>query len=299
MPSAPPGPSPWPPGQPHSALPLGRPSRPRPGRWPAADGPVPTGSRGRRWGRRRRAGTGLRRRRVRPAAWPAGGGRPRRRGRSVAGRVAAWRVAAGSGAVVVAVVAGLLASWRAPPAGGGGAGTGPAVAVLVLARDLPAGAVPARDDLRTVLLPPTAVPADAIATPPEPEMGLLALAVRRGDVLSGRQFGAGWSRTGSLRAYTLAVGDGVEAGPLAPGDRVDVLAACVPRRAPWSRTHPSCGSSPGQTATLPRSSWASPAPKPSPWPPPGSPAPSPSSRPLLPPLADPDPLPPDDLSPAT
>jgi Flp pilus assembly protein CpaB len=51
------------------------------------------------------------------------------------------------------------------------------------------------------------------------------VAVRRGDVLSGRQFGAGWAPAGDLRAYTLPVGDGVEAGPLAPGDRVDVLAA--------------------------------------------------------------------------
>ena len=150
-----------------------------------------------------------------------------------------WRVAAGVGAVVLAVVAGVLAGRPGP----GGQATAPSgVAVLVLARDLPAGAVPAGTDLRTVLLPAPAVPADAVppATVPGAEaagavgggavgggaaVGPLALAVRRGDVLTGRQLGAGWAPAGALRAYSLPVGDGVEAGPLAPGDRVDVLTA--------------------------------------------------------------------------
>jgi Flp pilus assembly protein CpaB len=154
-----------------------------------------------------------------------------------------WRVVAGVGAVVLAVVAGVLAGR---PGGGQGVATG--VAVLVLARDLPAGAVPAGDDLRVVLLPATAVPADAVppaapraaaaragstapGAPAAPgaagggaTAGPLAVAVRRGDVLTGRQLGAGWASAGGLRAYTLPVGDGVEVGPLAPGDRVDVLA---------------------------------------------------------------------------
>jgi Flp pilus assembly protein CpaB len=115
----------------------------------------------------------------------------------------------------------------------------------VIARDLPAGAVPTGDDLRMVLLPATAVPADAVppaaphgaaragstapGAPAAPgaagaTVGPLAVAVRRGDVLTGRQLGAGWASAGGLRAYTLPVGDGVEVGPLAPGDRVDVLA---------------------------------------------------------------------------
>jgi Flp pilus assembly protein CpaB len=158
---------------------------------------------------------------------------------------------AGVGAVVLAVVAGVLAGR--PGGGQGVAASG--VAVLVLARDLPAGAVPAGADLRTVLLPATAVPADAVPpaaatgtttapgaataregpTVPGPPaapgaagggaaVGPLAVAVRRGDVLTGRQLGAGWASAGGLRAYTLPVGDGVEVGPLAPGDRVDVLA---------------------------------------------------------------------------
>ena len=119
-----------------------------------------------------------------------------------------WRVAAGVGAVVLAVVAGVLAGRPGP---GAQATAASGVAVLVLARDLPAGAVPAD------AVPPAAVPGAAV--------GPLALAVRRGDVLTGRQLGAGWAPAGALRAYSLPVGDGVEAGPLAPGDRVDVLTA--------------------------------------------------------------------------
>jgi Flp pilus assembly protein CpaB len=160
--------------------------------------------------------------------------------------VVLWRVAAGAGAVVLAVVAGGLAGRPAP---GGQVAAAAGMAVLVVVRDLPAGAVPAGSDLRTVLLPALAVPADAVAPGAVPSAGAapgaveataagvggavgggvavgpLAVAVRRGDVLTGRQFGAGWASAGALRAYTLPVGDGVEAGPLAPGDRVDVLAA--------------------------------------------------------------------------
>jgi Flp pilus assembly protein CpaB len=129
----------------------------------------------------------------------------------------------------LAVLAGVLAGAPAP----GGQATASGVEVLVLARDLPAGAVPAVGDLRAVRLPAPAVPADAIPPPAGPAaaagggapVGPLAVAARRGDVLTGRQLGAGWALAGGLRAYTLQVGDGVEAGPLAPGDRVDVLAA--------------------------------------------------------------------------
>jgi pilus assembly protein CpaB len=160
--------------------------------------------------------------------------------------VVLWRVAAGVGAVVLAVVAGVLAGRPAP---GGQVAAAAGVAVLVVVRDLPAGAVPGGADLRTVLLPAAAVPADAVAPGAVPGataasgavdapsagaggasgggggVGPLAVGVRRGDVLTGRQLGAGWASAGDLRAYTLPVGDGVEAGPLNPGDRVDVLAA--------------------------------------------------------------------------
>jgi pilus assembly protein CpaB len=150
-------------------------------------------------------------------------GRRGRRGRDPGGggprRLLLWRVAAGVGAVVLAVVAGVVAGR---PGSGARVAAASGVAVLVLARDLPAGAVPGRADLRTVLLPAPAVPADAVAGGAG---GPLALAVRRGDVLTGRHLGAGWAPAGALRAYSLPVGDGVEAGPLAPGDRVDVLTA--------------------------------------------------------------------------
>jgi pilus assembly protein CpaB len=133
-------------------------------------------------------------------------------------------VAAGVGAVVLAVVAGVVAGR---PGTGAPVAAASGVAVLVLARDLPAGAVPGGADLRTVLLPAPAVPADAVpgTAGGSGAVGPLALAVRRGDVLTGRQLGAGWAPAGALRAYSLPVGDGVEVGPLAPGDRVDVLAA--------------------------------------------------------------------------
>jgi pilus assembly protein CpaB len=183
-----------------------------------------------------------------PAGWTPPGARDRRRrrrrraGRRGTGRMAVWRLAAGAGAVALAVTAGLLAGRPAPA---GQAAAAPGVAVLVAARDLPAGAVPAATDLRTVLLPAPAVPADAL--PPAAvagaaggpgavgagsagaggggSVGPLAVAMRRGDVLTGRLLGTGWAPAGALRAYTLSVGDGVEAGPLVPGDRVDVLAA--------------------------------------------------------------------------
>jgi len=159
----------------------------RPGRWARQD----RGARGwRRPGRRRRW-------------WPA----PR-------------QVAAGLGAVLLAVASGTLAAGQArPPA--------PTAAderlVLVAARDLAAGAVPAPADLRQARLPVAAVPADALAAGPPPGAPL-AVPLRRGDLLTRRGLAAGAPAPG-LRGYALAVGEGVEAGPLAPGDRVDVLAA--------------------------------------------------------------------------
>jgi pilus assembly protein CpaB len=137
--------------------------------------------------------------------------------------VLGWRLAAGVGAVALAVVAGVLAGRPGRPGAAGPVAAAAGVAVLVAARDLPVGAVPAGADLRTVLLPAPAVPADAVRG--GAGVGPLALAVRRGDVLTRRQLGAGWADAGGLGAYSLPVGDGVEAGPLAPGDRVDVVSA--------------------------------------------------------------------------
>ena len=101
-----------------------------------------------------------------PGWTPPGARRGRRRGRRGGGlggggpgRMLVWRVAAGVGAVVLAVVAGVVAGR---PGGGERVAAASGVAVLVLARDLPAGAVPGGADLRTVLLPASAVPADAV-----------------------------------------------------------------------------------------------------------------------------------------
>jgi pilus assembly protein CpaB len=192
-----------------------------------------------------------------PGARAAGANRGRRRrgrrgGRDgPAGRPWLRRAVAGVGAVALAVLAGVVAGR---PVTGGQAAAAPGVAVLVLARDLPAGAVPQRGDLQTVQLPATAVPSDAVppagtaASGGSGGVGRLAVAVRRGDLLTRRLLGGGgaWA-AGGLRAFTLPVGEGVEAGPLATGDRVDVLAASggrartVLRGAPVLRLVPGSG----------------------------------------------------------
>jgi Flp pilus assembly protein CpaB len=147
------------------------------------------------------------------------------------------QVVAGLGAVLLAVVSGVLAAGRERPAG-------PARpderVVLVVARDLAAGAVPGAADLRQARLPADVVPADAVpanaapanaapgspagAAPGPPAGAALVVPLRRGDLLTRRDLGPGPPTLG-LRGYALAIGEGVEAGPLAPGDRVDVLAA--------------------------------------------------------------------------
>lgn len=180
--------------------------------------------------------------------------RRRRRGGRSAGRVAVWRLAAGAGAVTLAVIAGLLAGRPAP---GGQAPAAPGIAVLVAARDLPAGAVPAATDLRTVQVPAPAVPADAV--PPaggSGTVGPLAVAVRRGDLLTGRQLGIGWAPAGALRAYSLPVGDGVEAGPLTPATASTCWPPCTGGPAPCCGRRRCCGWCPAATAAPPWSSWA-------------------------------------------
>ncbi|HEV8650150.1 MAG TPA: SAF domain-containing protein [Actinomycetes bacterium] len=128
---------------------------------------------------------------------------------------------AGLGAVLLAIVSGVLAAGGARPVPAP-AGAGERV-VLVAARDLAAGAVPTAADLRQARLPADAVPADALTPGPPPDAPL-AVALRQGDLLTRRGLGAAPAAPG-LRGFALVVGDGVEAGPLVPGDRVDVLAA--------------------------------------------------------------------------
>jgi Flp pilus assembly protein CpaB len=130
------------------------------------------------------------------------------------------QVAAGLGAVLLAVASGVLAAGRERPAG---PPRSDERVVLVAARDLAAGAVPGAADLRMARLPADAVPADALGAAPAAGAALAA-PLRRGDLLTRRDLDGG-PPTPGLRGYALAVGEGVEAGPLAPGDRVDVLAA--------------------------------------------------------------------------
>jgi hypothetical protein len=191
-------------------------------------------------------------------------GRGRRRGHGTR-RVAVWRLAAGAAAVALAVTAGLLAGRSAPagqataapgvavlvaardlPAGAVPAATDLRT-VLLPAPAVPADALPPAAVAGAAAVTGAAGAPGAVASPGagataagaggaptagaggaaggDGAAGPLAVAVRRGDVLTGRHLGSGWAPAGALRAYSLPVGDGVEAGPLAPGDRVDVLAA--------------------------------------------------------------------------
>jgi Flp pilus assembly protein CpaB len=71
-------------------------------------------------------------------------------------------------------------------------------------------------------------------------------------VLTRRQLGDGWAPAAGLRSYALPLGEGVEAGPLVPGDRVDVVsagadgAATVLRDAPVLRLVPGPEGRPAQ-----------------------------------------------------
>jgi Flp pilus assembly protein CpaB len=147
------------------------------------------------------------------------------------------RLAAALAAAALALASGTLAHRP------GQVATAAGVAVLVADRDLAPGAVPGPADVRVERLPAAAVPADALP-PSGPRSAPLALGARRGDLLTRRLLGGGRPRPAGLRAFALPLGDGVEAGPLLPGDRVDVLAASghgaatVLRAVPVLRTVP-------------------------------------------------------------
>jgi Flp pilus assembly protein CpaB len=151
------------------------------------------------------------------------------------------RLAAALAAAALALASGTLAHRP------GQVATAAGVAVLVAARDLAPGAVPGPADVRVERLPAAAVPADALP-PSGPRSAPLALGARRGDLLTRRLLDGGRPRPPprppGLRAFALPLGDGVEAGPLLPGDRVDVLAASghgaatVLRAVPVLRTVP-------------------------------------------------------------
>jgi len=118
---------------------------------------------------------------------------------------------------VGAVAAGLRAT--APPAP-------PTVDVLVAARDLPAGAVLAKDDLMSVALPPDTVPAGVLTDTGDATGAILAAALRAGEpVTDVRLVGPGLANaaTGTV-AVPVRLSDAAQVGLLEVGDEIDLLA---------------------------------------------------------------------------
>ncbi|WP_329002975.1 hypothetical protein OHA18_07140 [Kribbella sp. NBC_00709] len=132
-------------------------------------------------------------------------------------RAARWhrRLLAGV-AAAAAVYFGLLALSPSPP---------PTVAVLAAARDLTGGAVPTRDDLRTVDLPPGAVPAGALRPGADLTAHILSGPVRAGEPLTDARFlGPPAVPSGSL-AYPFRVDDADISALLRVGDHLNLYAA--------------------------------------------------------------------------
>ncbi|MFC6162767.1 Flp pilus assembly protein CpaB [Kribbella jiaozuonensis] len=132
-------------------------------------------------------------------------------------RAARWhrRLLAGV-AAAAAVYFGLLALSPSPP---------PTVAVLAAARDLTGGAVPTHDDLRTVELPPGAVPSGALRPGADLTARLLSGPVRAGEPLTDARFlGPPAVPSGSL-AYPFRVDDADISALLRVGDHINLYAA--------------------------------------------------------------------------
>jgi hypothetical protein len=132
-------------------------------------------------------------------------------------RAARWhrRLLAGV-AAAAAVYFGLLALSPSPP---------PTVAVLAAARDLTGGAVPAHDDLRTVDLPPGAVPAGALRPGADLTARLLSGPVRAGEPLTDARFLAPPAVPRGSLAYPFRVDDADISALLRVGDHVNLYAA--------------------------------------------------------------------------
>lgn len=111
------------------------------------------------------------------------------------------------------------------------ADTAPAVPVVVVTRDLPAGATLATRDLRTVPLPPGAVPAGAARQVRSLLGRVVAGPVRRGEpVTDARLVGPGLTAglgPQESAAVPVRLADPQAAALVRPGDRVDVLGTPV------------------------------------------------------------------------
>jgi hypothetical protein len=132
-------------------------------------------------------------------------------------RAARWhrRLLAGV-AAAAAVYFGLLALSPAPP---------PTVAVLAAARDLTGGVAPARDDLRTVDLPPGSVPAGVLRPGSELTTRVLSGPVRAGEPLTDARFLAPPAVPRGSLAYPFRVDDADITALLRVGDRINLYAA--------------------------------------------------------------------------
>ncbi len=109
----------------------------------------------------------------------------------------------------------------------------PTIPVLAAARDLPGGAVPGPGDLRTVRLPPNAVPRGAVRPGTPLGSRMLSGPVRAGEPLTDARFVApGLVRRapGDAVAYPVRIEDAEAVALLRVGDRVDVLAASATAR---------------------------------------------------------------------
>lgn len=158
----------------------------------------------------------------------------RRRGQR---RVAATRIAARLAGwprralAVLLLLAAVALALRPEPPSSAVAPAPPGVPVVVAGRDLPAGAVLARADLRTTDLPTAAVPA-GVARDPAGLLGrTVAGPVRRGEVLTdARVVGPGLTAglgPGTLAAVPVRLADSQSAALVRAGDRIDVLGAPV------------------------------------------------------------------------
>jgi Flp pilus assembly protein CpaB len=104
----------------------------------------------------------------------------------------------------------------------------PTTLVATAAHDLPGGTTIAADDLRTMKLPPTAVPAGAITDVARLTGRVLAVPVRAGETITdvrlvGPALLAGYGD--QLVAAPVRIADAGSALLLQPGDVIDVLAA--------------------------------------------------------------------------
>ncbi|WP_112242480.1 CpaB family protein [Kribbella monticola] len=101
----------------------------------------------------------------------------------------------------------------------------PTIAVLAAARDLPGGAVPSTSDLRTLHLPPAAVPTGVLRPGADLAKRVLAGPVRAGEPLTDARFLSPNALGPDLVAYPLRLDDADIAALLRVGDRIDVYGA--------------------------------------------------------------------------